>query len=253
MRLSLEFSELLPPLDETRTLLACFLKLTRALTTQYHSNHDEKVEGSGNRATRLDIDTLYDIFKWAGVGSFDKSIKVINCKDPKGLYLKATGPATGGTYARLGKDGQSTLFDIIPAHSAPTDAGRIPRYALVNKPTQDPATWLWLNFNVNPKARPQQVTGRSGVTEDGMVRLHTAGTAYQIEATSLSEKAPSARDPRYLLRIEGKGIPTNIEPGDNNEPESSDVELVDVSSGNPQLSQVSRSELHHIFRKQRSC
>ncbi|KAF8437010.1 hypothetical protein BGX38DRAFT_1274230 [Terfezia claveryi] len=214
-------------------------------------NHDQRVEGSGNRATRLDIDTLYEIYKWAGVGAYDKSIKVVSYKGAQSLYLKALGGPAGGTYAHLGKQGIATTFDIIPAHTAPTDAGRAPRFALVNRPSPDPKTWLWLHFNVDPKARPRQVSVKTRATEDGMVRLHTAGAVkpefdkniYQIEATSLSEKPPSPRDPRYLLRIEGKGIPTNIEPWDDTEPESTDVQLVDVQTGDTELTEFTKLKL----------
>ena len=193
---------------------------------------------------------MYDIYKWAGVGAYDKAIKVVSYKGAQGLYLKALGGPAGGTYAHLGKQGITTTFDIIPAHTAPTDAGRAPRFALVNRPSTDPKSWLWLNFNVDPKARPRQVSVKTMATEDGMIRLHVAPGAvkpefdkniYQIEATSLSEKPPSPRDPRYLLRIEGKGIPTNIEPGDDTEPESMDVQLVDIQTGDPELTQVSWS------------
>ena len=213
------------------------------------SNHDQRVEGTGNRATRLDVSTMYDMYKWAGVGAvYDKSLRSINYKaNPSGLFVKVDS-TNHTTQARVGKAGNATKFDIIPSHTAPTDAGRAPRYSFVNKPNTGEKTWQWLKFKTDPAARPRQVTANVGApTEESMVRVHIPTAKkpefdkniFQFEAAALSEKPPSPDDPRYLLRVEGRGIPTEIVEGDDIEPESADVQLVDVASGDQNALNVS--------------
>ncbi|KAF8434470.1 hypothetical protein BGX38DRAFT_161830 [Terfezia claveryi] len=206
-------------------------------------NHDQRSPGSGNRATRINIRTLYDMYRWAGVTSaaYSKPLKVSDYEAEPGLFLKFD-PVTKSAVARLGTDGASTMFDLIPAHTAPTDAKREPRYAIINKPdlTADESKWHWLKFDVNPKSRPHQVTASVGkATEEGMVRFHspTEGPELEqnyikIEAAPLSSQALSGDEDRYLLRVEGRGMPSEVV--ENTKAESPDVLLVNITK-NPAL------------------
>lgn len=158
---------------------------------------------------------MADMFRWAGVGLHaDKSIRVVDYDaSPEGLYLKIN-QDNKLAEARLGKDQESnsTTFDIIPAHTVPSDAKPKPRYAIVNKPVVDEEkTWLWLRFQPDAKGDQKPVMATVGSpSEEGMVRLNTVyskraflanNQQYRIEALPLSEKPPGSNVPANVLRI----------------------------------------------------
>jgi len=141
----------------------------------FGSNKHEEKAREGNRGARLGLETLQNIFLWAGAdtGLLDKVLSVHQGKSPSplkhpllvqcGIQTKRKDGVEPLCYSWSGpkRDPELTSFDIIPAQCAPTYAlGGNSSYIISHKatgPTAD-APPRFLRFDTNPNATPKQVS-----------------------------------------------------------------------------------------------
>ncbi|KAF8435583.1 hypothetical protein BGX38DRAFT_126233 [Terfezia claveryi] len=140
-----------------------------------HNKHEEKA-GEGNRGARLGLETLRNIFRWAGAdtGLLDKVISVHQGKTPSplgdllliqcGIQTKKKVGVELLCYSWSGptRDPELTCFDIIPAKCSPTykyGPGGNNFYLICHKaPGQIAnASYRFLMFATDPNVTPKQV------------------------------------------------------------------------------------------------
>ncbi|KAF3234300.1 hypothetical protein TWF217_003782 [Orbilia oligospora] len=135
-------------------------------------NHRPKSAGTGSRGTRLNLNVLMDVFKWANVGWLSKVIKVSDQSPHIGgnLYLQFSENSLEAR-VRVSTDGSGvdTRFNILPAHSWPTTAKKLSLYVFT---LEEPAMLKeergkWVSWN--PEA--QEVVLVNELRESCLVRV----------------------------------------------------------------------------------
>ncbi|KAI9741648.1 MAG: hypothetical protein M1834_000032 [Cirrosporium novae-zelandiae] len=107
-----------------------------------HNHHGREMQNKGksmNRGTRLNLDMLQTVCRWAEVGWRCKTLKVSQNGAPQqGLYLRLSKSAGFGR-VRLGAKDLATTFDIFPAM---TTSGMVdPKSVLYAFFFQPPTNW----------------------------------------------------------------------------------------------------------------
>jgi len=193
------------------------------------SNYHEGVKGAGNRGTRLDMRTMEDICRWAGIdlGLLGKAIKVKEAQSSpgipaEGLYLQL-GSSDGSTAAPVplaharsghGRNPLLTTFDIVHVQSSPSHNPRgTPRFAFVHG--RATGTPRFLQFNTDPTMAPRQITGVEKLSFDCLVQLNPLPFADGAASNSFKITMPPHHQGGQAQSYKVVLSPWNIPPQDN--------------------------------------